>query len=71
MRQKDLYAKETNWGYHWVTKGFGKHKGKFTAQSQGAGGAKGYFKVFDTFEKAKAWVDGQTRPLPKQDIIPF
>ena len=71
MRKKDLYAKETNWGFHWVTEGFGKHEGKFIAQSRGAGGAKGYFKVCDTLEEAKAWVDRQTRPLPKEDIISF
>ena len=71
MRAKILYEKETNWGYHWVSKGFGKYEGKFIAQSRGAGGAKGYFRVFDTEEEAKAHVEHSTRPLPKDDIVPF
>ena len=68
---KELYAKETNWGYHWVSEGFGKHDGKFIAQSRGAGGARGYFAVCDTLEEAKAVVDRETKPLPKSDAIKF
>lgn len=71
MKKKVLYEKETNWGVHEVTEGFGKYKGKFIAQSNGWGGARGYFRVFDTEEEAKAHVDHQTRPLPKEDIIRF
>ena len=69
MRAKELYCKETNWGVHTVTEGFGKYKGKFVAQSSGWGGARGYFRVFDTLEEAKGHVDHQIRPLPKNDVI--
>jgi len=69
--RKPLYEKETNWGTHEVTEGFGKYTGKFVAQSRGWGGARGYFRIFETFEEAKAHVDRQTRPLPKADIIKF
>jgi len=70
-RQKVLYEKETNWGVHQVTEGFGKYTGKFIAQSSGWGGARGYFKPCDSLKEAKAWVDRQTRPLPKSDRISF
>ena len=65
--QKELYEIETSWGGHWVTEGFGKYTGKFVAQSRGAGGAEGYFKVFDTLDEAKNYVDQQTKPLPEAD----
>ena len=61
--KKELYTKETTWGTHWVSHGFGKHTGKFIAQSRGAGGARGYFVVKDTLEEAKAVVDRETRPI--------
>ena len=63
MLEKELYTKETTWGTHWVSKGLGKHTGKFIAQSRGAGGAEGYFQVKDTLEEAKAVVDRETTPI--------
>ena len=73
MKNKELYTKETNWGAHWVSRGFGKHAGKFIAQSRGAGGARGYFFVKDTLEEAKAIVDDRTKPAttPDDEIIRF
>lgn len=70
MRIKTLYSKETNWGEHTVTAGFGKHAGKFVAQSLGWGGARGYFRVFNTLKEAKSHVDHQTRKI-KSDPIRF
>lgn len=61
--KKELYVKETNWGTHWVSEGFGKHDGKFIAQSRGAGGARGYFEVFDSLAEATAFVDRRTIPI--------
>lgn len=69
--QKELYTKETNWGTHTVTAGYGKNTGKFVAQSFGHGGARGYFRVFDTLEQATAFVDDRTKPLPKSDVVSF
>jgi len=63
MLKKELYAKETSWGTHWVSEGFGKHEGKFIAQSRGAGGARGYFKPCDTLDAAIAVVDRETAPI--------
>lgn len=69
MVKKELYKKETNWGEHIVTAGFGKYTGKFIAQSFGWGGARGYFKAFDSLEEAKAYVLQRTRPMPASDAI--
>jgi hypothetical protein len=63
MKRKELlYYKETNWGTHTVTEGYGKYAGMFVAQSQGWGGARGYFRVFGSLEEAKDYIDKQTAP---------
>jgi len=61
-KQSELYKKETNWGVHRVTAGYGKNAGKFVAESSGWGGARGYFRTFDTIDEAKTYVDSQTKP---------
>ena len=66
---KDLYTKETNWGTHFVTAGFGKYSGKFLAQSIGAGGARGYFIVCESLEDAVTAIEKNTAPLPESDRI--
>jgi len=63
MLKEELHVKETAWGTHWVSEGFGKYTGKFIAQSRGSGGAPGYFTVKDTLEEAKAVVDRETAPI--------
>jgi len=70
MRPQELFRSETQWGVHRIVEGFGKHTGKFIAESSGWGGARRYFRIFDTFEDAKAFVEWQTRPAcpPEQRI---
>jgi len=74
MAKRELYERETNWGVHTVTEGFGKHTGKFIAESRGWGGKAGYFKVCETEQEARDYVDSQTRPLaplPPEEQIRF
>lgn len=67
--KKAIYEQETTWGVHTVTEGCGKYAGKFIAQSRGHGGARGYFRVFDTADAATAHIDSQTRPIRQDERI--
>ena len=67
--KNELYKKETTWGVHRVTAGYGKNAGKFIAESSGWGGARGYFRVFDSVDEAKSFVDSQTKPMAAKPIV--
>ena len=67
MRPKELLKAETQWGVHRIVEGFGKYTGKFIAEISGWGGAQRYFRVFESLEDAKTYVEKQTRPSQRPD----